>query len=78
MKDPRPTIPSNCLSISARDGYRVEFEAEAIKVHGGYEVWFSLFDGEELCSSAGVQINSLDRFTLRALAIGYAEGWDHG
>lgn len=72
----RPEVPADCLVIECRDGYQVEFEAEASRVDNGYEVWLSLFDEGELCSSCSAIVPSLDQWTVQALAIGYTEGWE--
>ena len=74
----RCEVPSNCLVIQCRDGYRVEFEAEANTHEKGYEVWLTLFSGDEQCASGSTVVPSLDQFTLRGLALGWAEGWDRG
>jgi hypothetical protein len=82
MDQPEPVfeVPSNCLSIPVRDGYVVEFEAEAARTEdkAGFLVWLTLFDEGQTKSSAGLTVPSLDQFTLKGLAIGYAEGWDRG
>lgn len=87
-----PQVPDNCLVIECSGEYRVEFEGEATRVgaddveaitfdggtKGGYRIWISLFNTDGLCSSSSVVVPSLDQFTIKGVAIGYAEGWDQG
>lgn len=74
----RYEIPSNCLVLPQRDGYYVEFEAEAVEWDDGYKVWLSLCDEENKRTLVAtvVKVPSLDQFTIKGVAIGFARAWD--